>query len=432
MRSLRCILLVVSLLLVVGCRQDVQETFEFATEPLTVEGRQSSMMGPQAERWLHLTEEPELIWITGYEIEVLDSKSLKKESAEFLCHASLDVMPSRYDVGLRPPFEPNPRLFTLSQGLTEVHFPKGFAVPFLTRDAVRLQAQVLNLNEKSNRKVSFRGKIHFIRDSRLTEPMKALFLVRAPVLKAVDPKGSSFGPALGESACSAGINANPEGYLEEDSEGELFIPHWKLSQGREENKTLITERLDLSKEMTVHYMACHVHPTAKSLELIDLTNMESLFRADFQQEESELKILELPHYSSQKGLRLSPEHEYGLLNVYENRSGQKLDAMAVLYLYLHDPAYRPPRGLELSTPLPPRAVVVKRDGRRRTFSVAMDFKLVEAFYEDALDDTWTGSTAEGSAKVWTRGEFDLRLRRTQARETQISMGPKAEAVEAGD
>ena len=48
---------------------------------------------------------------------------------------------------------------------------------------------------------------------------------------------------------------------------EPFSGHWVVPPGRQENRTLVTEWLNLRFDTTVHYIAVHLHPFAESLEL---------------------------------------------------------------------------------------------------------------------------------------------------------------------
>lgn len=403
-----------------ACQRGGVETYEYVTRVMPVEGRQTSMTGPLDVRELRLTEQAELVWIVGFEVETLTSDKTAL-SDEFMCHASLDVLPAHYDAQVGSPFPPSGRLFTLSQGVQKVTFPEGFGLPFVTRDPVELETQVLNLNDHTDLEVRYRVKIHFLRDKHLKQPMKALFLVRAPVVKAANPQGATFGKVVGLSACSPGQNANPTNYVEHDSEGEVFIPHWRLGQGREETKTLITERLGLQRDVTIHTMLTHLHPTAVSLELVDLTTMDSVFRAEVESPQEGLAIDSINSFSSAEGIRLRADHEYGLVSVYDNRSGRELDAMAVMYLYIHDPTYVPPSPLEVSIPIPPRAVVTRRGGQR-LLEVETDFELIKGFYVDSLGPKdWQGPLEQNRSAQWKNSELELTVRALGPRRTSIEI-----------
>ncbi len=52
-----------------------------------------------------------------------------------------------------------------------------------------------------------------------------------------------------------------------------------VKPGREVNHTLVTEIMKLPYDTTLHYVAVHLHPFAESLELLDLTAGESVFKS---------------------------------------------------------------------------------------------------------------------------------------------------------
>ncbi len=115
-----------------------------------------------------------------------------------------------------------------------------------------------------------------------------------------------------------------------------------MPPGRQVNRTLVTELMNLPYDTTVHYIAVHLHPFAESLELVDLTTDESVFRAEAAQFGDRIGLARVGHYESPEGIRLYKDHDYELVSVYENTSGQEQDSMAVLYLYLHDREFHKP------------------------------------------------------------------------------------------
>ena len=68
------------------------------------------------------------------------------------------------------------RLFTLSQGQLDVHFPPGFGLPVMSNEIIDLSTQVLNLNVQ-DRSLDVRHKVdvEFVRDAAVARPMKPLY-----------------------------------------------------------------------------------------------------------------------------------------------------------------------------------------------------------------------------------------------------------------
>lgn len=394
--------------------KDGIHVFEMYSQPFQLDGRYTSMAGPSEDKLVNLVEqERELLWIVGYEAELLEGDSEQEVPARFMCHASLDLRSEHYKATMAPRVMSADRLFTLSQGVTAVEFPAGFGIPIPSDQLLFVRTQVLNLNaEPREGQVRFRIRLRYRKQSELSEPMKALFLVRAPVVKALDPEASHFGGVVSEAGCAVGVNANPEDYLEVDSQGQKFIPHWKISPGRETTKTLITERLNLPADLRVHTIVTHVHPTAESLTLIDLTTMESIYRANVDSSnQGQLEITKIDSYASPEGLLLKKDHQYGLVSVYDNQSGRDLDSMAVMYLYIHDPEYRPPTEFELQTPLPPDTHVLTRTEQEITFKSKTSFALALPFFQ-GMGEQWARVHSEPQSAEWTSKDGRLILETT--------------------
>jgi hypothetical protein len=124
--------------------------------------------------------------------------------------------------------------------------------------------------------------------------------------------------------------------------GQRYTSHWVVELGFEENRSLVTRFLHLPWDTTAHYVAVHLHPFAKSLELIDRTAGETVFRAEVDASEGRIGIDRVDHLVSVEGIRLYADHQYELVSVYDNTSGEPVDSMAVMYLYLLDKDFQRP------------------------------------------------------------------------------------------
>jgi hypothetical protein len=108
----------------------------------------------------------------------------------------------------------------------------------------------------------------------------------------------------------------------------------------------VTEFLNLPFDTTAHYIAVHLHPFAESLELIDRTTGETVFRAKVDGADGRIGIDRVDYLESAEGIPFYKDHQYELVSVYDNTSGEAQDSMAVMYLYLLDKNFRRP---DLST-----------------------------------------------------------------------------------
>ena len=75
------------------------------------------------------------------------------------------------------------------------------------------------------------------------------------------------------------IGERAAGNVRTDKFGREFSGHWVLKPGRQINKTLVTNWMNLPFDTTLHYAAVHLHPFAESLELRDLTADQRIFKS---------------------------------------------------------------------------------------------------------------------------------------------------------
>jgi hypothetical protein len=308
-----------------------------------------SMYGPSSAMYVHLldTPEPELLWITGYESTVITADDESQVSQEYMCHANLDFdVPTFYDhFDGHVPL--SGRLFTLSQGQQRVDFPPGFGIPTISTDPLTLSTQVLNLNDPSiDLNVRHRVTVRFARDSELTTPMKPLFQAAVQGFKSLEQSGLVYGvddpDALdhGE-GCEVGSSA-VDGDMDVDAFGQKFTAHWVVEPGHEVTRTNVTEFLNLPFDTKAHYIAVHLHPFAESLELIDRTTGQTVFKSGVRAPDDRIGILEVDYFESIEGIPFFESHEYELVAVYNNTLTEPVDSMAVMYIYFHDPHFQRP------------------------------------------------------------------------------------------
>ena len=318
------------------------------SESYHIDDKYRSMTGPASAMYVNLIDspEPELLWVTGYESTVIRDDGAEI-SQEFMCHANLDFdVPTFYDhFDSRVPL--SGRMFTLSQGQQRIDFPPGFGIPQISTDPMTLSTQVLNLNiDDPDLTVQHQVTVHYVRDSELTTPMKSLFQAAVQGFKSLEGEGMVYGvdnPDVEDhgEGCAVG-NSAIDGDEDLDANGRKFTAHWVVEPGHEVTRTLVTEFLNLPFDTTAHYIAVHLHPFAESLELIDRTTGESVFKSRVRAPDDRIGILEVDHFTSVEGLPFHADHEYELVSVYNNTSGEPVDSMAVMYIYFLDPGFNKP------------------------------------------------------------------------------------------
>ena len=320
------------------------------TQPFVIDRIYLSMKGPQRQAQISIGDprSKDLLWILSYETEILDSTSGQHVSDEFMCHNNIDfpnVTQHRKWIGAEP-VRTVDRMFTLSQGLMKVEFPEGFGIPMRSGEPVFLNSQVLNLNPIDEPiEVRYRTTVRYVLESERVHEIKPLYQFGMMGLKLLEgekgyPGISDPDPSVHGESCSAGEVV--DGGRELDFDGQLFTNHWVVAPGREENHTLITSRLGLEQDVTVHYIAVHLHPFAESLELRDLTANKTVFKSLATNRMDRIGLEHVDSYSSSEGVELHKGHEYTLVSVYQNDSGSPQDAMASMFLYIADTAFNQP------------------------------------------------------------------------------------------
>lgn len=329
----------------------ITRTADIYSEVFTVDRKYRSMMGPTSvvEGALSDASPPELLWITGYRAIMVDAESDTQQPQDFMCHANLglDIETHKKRFGWKK--NASRRLFTLSQGQSEVRFPPGFGIPIASDEVLSVEMQLLNLvYEGPPLTVRHKVTIEYVRDADLDGPMQPLFMKAATGMVALGQEQAHFDVASYDAAqhgegCLVGERA--AGNVRTDSLGRDFSGHWVVKPGREENHTLVTESMNLPFDTDVHYIAAHVHPFAESIALRDLTTGETVFTSHATNFDDRIGLREVEYYSSVDGFRIHEDHDYEVVSIYENTSGEDQDSMAVLFIYALDREFQRPRDL---------------------------------------------------------------------------------------
>jgi hypothetical protein len=319
---------------------------EVLTPTFNIDRIYRSMQGPFGFHRYALDPDgsPELVWMIGYQAVMTAPDGTTPMSQEFMCHSNFILEDPEFYRRVRTQLPPtNGRLFTLAQGQHRVMLPEGFGIPVMSNQEIRMDAQVLNHNVVDRAfDVRHRISIDFVRDSSLPQPLIplhprpvfAMKLIEGPdgytavPPDEVDPEKHGEGCLIGEDA--GGVNP----HLVDDPQGRKFTGFWLLPPGREENHTLVTKMLGLPYDTMLHYVAVHLHPFAESIELRDLTTRESVYKSRARQADEGIGLAEVEYFSSVEGIPLYKDHEYEVVSLYNNTSGETQDAMATMFLYL--------------------------------------------------------------------------------------------------
>ena len=335
-----------SALSMTGCSEPKARTFEHLSPVYTLDREYRSMKGPSSVQEILLpeAETQELAWITGYRAVMVGADGGSPVSQEYMCHSNLDFDQIRHAKLFNEPIYHHGRLFTLSQGQFDIKLPEGFGLPYYTDEGFSLTTQVLNLNPDGvSRDVRHKITLEYLLDRDLEEPMKPLFMTSGWGLVSLGDDAGHYGVSdpseeeHGES-CLPGQVAGTDNYTDEF--GREFSGHWVVKPGREVDRTLITKIMNIPYDTTVHYIAVHLHPFAESLELIDLTSGETVFKSNVENSKERLGLDRVEYFSSVEGVPVYRDHEYQLVSVYNNTTEVDQDSMAVMLLYMYDKQFR--------------------------------------------------------------------------------------------
>src|SRR5688572_25185303 len=173
------------------------------SDAFTIDTTWASMQGPYRVLKVQLADSTshELVWVTGYEAAIVDADTREEKSSEFMCHSNVDLDMARHRQIFGWKKYPSRRLFTLSEGQTEVRLPDGFGIPLRSDEPLSVTAQVLNHNYKGDPvRVRQRVTVHYIRDRGLKEPLVPLYQRGINTLVRLDGPGGAWNTAVDEHA----------------------------------------------------------------------------------------------------------------------------------------------------------------------------------------------------------------------------------------
>jgi hypothetical protein len=294
----------------------------------------------------------ELLWLKSVKLEVLDENDKVMPTAEFFCHSTIDV-----DLDFRKkafPESEHPgsmRHIVLSQGQTELSFPRGFGLPVASDETWRFIFQSINRESDRTRRVKQRCILTFVRDSELVYPIKALFWYY-PVINVVIDRNSpeavqeehNMSPDC--SAMSEGVAApsSMKSMIFTDELGRKQIGHWVVPPGTHvyaSPVSTITSPANAdfaAQNRRIQYVMAHVHPYCEKLSLMECNGKErkEVISIKAKTLPSPLQIMQIDTLSSSEGIPLAAGKHYELEAKYVNATARPQDSMAGMAIYCVD------------------------------------------------------------------------------------------------
>jgi cyclophilin family peptidyl-prolyl cis-trans isomerase len=349
-------------------------TQQFLSPVYTIDKKYRSMEGPGSQDKLYLGDpkNPELLWILSVKTEMVGEDGKSPQLPELMCHVNVDLDTGKHQALFNLHRPVAPRLITLSQGMLQAKFPKGFGFPIASNEPLSLYTQVLNHNidNPNNMKVRHRVTFEYVRDRDLIVPLKPLFNLGVSGLVLLDDNPNAL-PMMATAANSIATDAssatdhsghgasclllprapNAAGQASDyvDPQGRKLTGHWIVPPGHQVNASDITWFLGLPYDSALlHYAAVHLHPFAKSLSIRDTTTGKTIFEAKAENPKEGIGLTHVDTFTSQQGVPLYRNHKYELISVYDNPTKENRDSMASAFLEVEDPDFVKPDSTTLA------------------------------------------------------------------------------------
>ncbi len=333
---------------------ELLRTKELVSKPFQIDTLYRSMKGPIDEQVFFLADSGEVVWLTGYSVEVIDNNDQPIEMG-FMCHNNLNLASERNFPWKPQNFDYQNRVFTLTQGVTNISLPQGYAIPIPGEQGLKVMFQALNHNyERIDTVVRHRITLEYFIDSEIDFELKPVYMQTLWLVKQyAGPIGKmgeqpeenapriesanedSYHPAQ-QPTCGVDMlanNANMNGVdMYFDNYGRKYTGHWKIPPGEEELSMDVTQMLNLDKNRSVVMAVAHVHPFCKSLSLID--EKEKMVELSMTGATRGIGLKNIEVLQPTTPIILSKDKTYELTSKYHNTSEDTLSAMSVMYLYL--------------------------------------------------------------------------------------------------
>ena len=294
-----------------------------------------SMEGPKASTYFTLNKKKdELNWMTAFHVKTIDSKTHKQLSNDFFCHFNINYQ-DEYHHGkwnlLNRVNKQYPRLLSLSNGIEEIKFPKGFGFPFFSNEKFFITTQTLNHNVVDS---SFSVK-HQINVEYCTEKkLKPLYPKTIYMMLPFDTDGINV--SKNEIPLNNCIPVETKNHTYYNNKGEMLSGHWKIFKERKKYTFNATKQLDIKDTVTLHQITPHLHPFAKNNILKDLTRDVIIYNCKAINNHKNIGLTNTPAFSSEKGIKMYPTHEYELELTTDCNLDEPQDMMASMFLFFYD------------------------------------------------------------------------------------------------
>jgi len=310
------------------------ETYKMISPEFYIDGIYKSMEGPKSSNYVQLTKDSTLLWLTGFEVKALDSKSLKYISNDFICHTNVDFNDVKYygsfhlekRIGTQ-----YPRLTSLSHGMENFRFPAGYGVAMKGNEYLYVTTQALNHNfPDANFWIRHEVDINYSREKNMKPLMSKTAFIMLPFDQS-NPYKSPLDP--GTNQC---IPVETKNHTYDDGKGNTLSGHWVIPIGKNTYRSSINAQLQLQDSLRLHAAAIHVHPFASKISLFDKTTNKSIFTSNIENHKGSIGLKSIDSFSSVEGLWLYKNHDYEIVLEVYNTTKVQQDMMGSMFLFFYD------------------------------------------------------------------------------------------------
>ena len=299
-------------------------------------------------------QDRKLYWFKGMKVEVLDENDKALPSSEFVCHVNLDSdLVFRQSVFPEAEKASSGRLLCLTQGLTEIFFPEGFAVPVASDEPWRIITQVANRTTEKTRTLKHRLTFYFEDDQYLLKPVKALSWSIPYLAVVVDrnTKKAQTNEAAQHAQCAmapSGVDApnSVAGSVWDDSYGRKRSSHWVVPPGKHDYSNPVNTPNFADKDRVIHTAWAHIHPFCEEFSLAKCDGQpdsEKIFSGKARTKTSKgIEIQKIDLISSNEGIPLKASKNYQLKATYNNTSKEAQDSMVTIGIFFADENFARP------------------------------------------------------------------------------------------
>jgi hypothetical protein len=277
------------------------QEYKMISPDFYIDGIYKSMEGPKSSNFVQLSQDSTLLMITGFNVKALDSKTRKQISNDFICHTNIDFNDVKYysnfhlekRIGTQ-----YPRLTSLSHGMENFKFPKGYGVPMKGNDLLYLTTQSLNHNlPEANFLIKHEVTISYSNNCNEIKPLmiKTVF-IQLPYNKN-NPYKSPIDP--GKDFCIP-VETRNHSYI--DEKGNVLSGHWVVPTGKNTYRSSIDTQLQMQDSLRLHAAAIHVHPFATSITLLDKTTNSAIFKSRITNHKTNIGLSKVQPFSSEEGI----------------------------------------------------------------------------------------------------------------------------------